>query len=95
MTVSITAPTEFQGAVLGELNRRKATVLETEVQGEWFTAELEVALNQMFQFSSQLRSLTQGKGEFAMEYKKHMPVLPSVQEEMSLKYKKERAEENK
>ena len=95
MTVAITAPTEFQGAVLGAINRRKGTIVETEVQDEYFTAEVEAPLNNMFGFATELRSSTQGKGEFTMEYKRHAPVLPNVQDELVSKYQKMRAQENK
>ncbi len=67
------APIEFQGAVIGALNQRKGTVADTEVREDEFTLTAEVSLNDMFGYSSQLRGLTQGKGEFSMEYKCHTP----------------------
>ncbi len=82
MSVEVTAPTEFQGAVIGALNQRKGTIEDTEVREEEFTLTAEVSLNDMFGYSSQLRGLTQGKGEFSMEYKKHEPVMMNVQKEM-------------
>jgi elongation factor G len=63
MTVEIVAPIEFQGSVIGALNQRKGTIVDTEMRDEEFTVVAEVALNDMFGYSGQLRSLTQGKGE--------------------------------
>ena len=62
MTVEIVAPIEFQGAVIGALNQRKGTILDTETRDDEFTLTAEVALNDMFGYSSQLRGMTQGKG---------------------------------
>ena len=82
MTVEVTAPVEFQGSVIGALNQRKGTIEDTEVREEEFTLTAEVSLNDMFGYSSQLRGLTQGKGEFSMEYKRHEPVMMNIQKEL-------------
>jgi elongation factor G len=82
MTVEVVAPVEFQGAVIGGLNQRRGTIIDTEVRDEEFTVTAEVSLNDMFGYSSQLRGMTQGKGEFSMEYNRHMPVLPNIQKDM-------------
>lgn len=88
MTVEIVAPIEFQGNVIGAINQRKGTIVDTEVRDDEFTLTAEVALNDMFGYSSQLRGMTQGKGEFSMEYKNHQPVLPNVQKEMAEAFRK-------
>lgn len=88
MRVEVVAPAEFQNAVIGGLNQRRGTIVDSEVREDEFTAIAEVALNDMFGYSSQLRGATQGKGEFSMEYKNHMPVLPQVQKEIEASYKK-------
>ncbi|KAI0260605.1 elongation factor G, mitochondrial [Gloeopeniophorella convolvens] len=88
MTVEVVAPVEFQSAVIGGLNARRGTIIDSEVREDEFTAVAEVALNDMFGYSSQLRGATQGKGEFSMEYKNHMPVLPNVQVELQEAYRK-------
>ncbi|KAH9946761.1 elongation factor G mitochondrial [Amylocystis lapponica] len=88
MKVEVVAPSEFQSAVIGGLNSRRGTITDSEVREEEFTAIAEVALNDMFGYSSHLRGVTQGKGEFSMEYKNHMPVLPNVQKELEETYRK-------
>jgi len=57
------------GQVIGGLNTRRGTIVDSEVRDDEFTAAAEVALNDMFGYSNQLRGSTQGKGEFSMEYK--------------------------
>ncbi|KAI9140360.1 translation elongation factor G [Paraphysoderma sedebokerense] len=97
MNVSITAPAEFQGAVIGGVNRRKGTILDSESasNSDYFVVNAEVPLNAMFGYSTELRSMTQGKGEFTMEYAKHAPVYPHVQEQLMKEYQTKRAVESK
>ncbi|EIW77598.1 elongation factor G mitochondrial, partial [Coniophora puteana RWD-64-598 SS2] len=88
MSVEVVAPAEFQAAVIGGLNSRRGTIVDSEVRDEEFTCTAEVALNEMFGYSGQLRGQTQGKGEFSMEYRDHRPVLPPLQREMEEAYKR-------
>jgi translation elongation factor EF-G len=57
------------GNVIGGVNQRRGTIIDTEVRDDEFTLIAEVSLNDMFGYSSALRGATQGKGEFSMEYK--------------------------
>ncbi|OLL22474.1 Elongation factor G, mitochondrial, partial [Neolecta irregularis DAH-3] len=82
MNVCVTAPIEFQGNVVGGLNKRNATIQDTELSAEEFTIQAQVSLNSMFGYSTLLRASTQGKGEFNMEYCKHFPVPEYIQKEM-------------
>ncbi|KAF5383459.1 hypothetical protein D9757_006157 [Collybiopsis confluens] len=88
MTVEVVAPVEFQSSVIGGLNSRRGTIVDSEVRDDEFTCVAEVPLNDMFGYSNQLRGSTQGKGEFSMEYKTHAPVLPHFQKELEEAYKK-------
>ncbi|KAJ1936491.1 Elongation factor G, mitochondrial, partial [Linderina pennispora] len=92
MTVEVSAPIEFQGSVLGSVNKRKGIIVDTDTQEDYCVVTAEVPLNNMFGYSTELRSATQGKGEFSMEYKRHSPVLPNVQEDMVKEYQKKLAE---
>ena len=59
MKVSITCPLEFQGAVMGNLNKRRAVILDSESQEDLMVITAEVPLNAMFGYSTELRSLSQ------------------------------------
>ncbi|KAF2867192.1 P-loop containing nucleoside triphosphate hydrolase protein [Massariosphaeria phaeospora] len=90
MKTTITAPNEFQGNVVGLLNKRNAVINDTEIGPEDFTLYADCSLNSMFGFSSQLRASTQGKGEFSMEFSHYSPAPPQLQRELIAKYEKER-----
>lgn len=79
MKTTITAPNEFQGNVVGLLNKRNAVISDTEIGIEDFTVYADCSLNSMFGFSSQLRAATQGKGEFSMEFSHYSPTPPQLQ----------------
>ncbi|KAI8589302.1 elongation factor G, mitochondrial [Geranomyces variabilis] len=95
MDVTLTAPAEYQGAAIGLLNKRKGTIGDSEVEDDYVEVKAEVPLNEMFGFSTDLRSCTQGKGEFAMEYKLHAPVMPFVQTQLIEEHKKKLLESRK
>jgi hypothetical protein len=59
----------YTGAVISGVNARRGTIIDSEVHKDEFTAMAEVALNDIFGYSSQLRGATQGKGKFSIEYK--------------------------
>lgn len=92
MNASVTAPLEFQGNVIGLLNKLQAVIQDTENTSDEFTLTAECPLNQMFGFVTSLRACTQGKGEFSLEFKKYAPASPPLQrqliEEFSKKNKK-------
>jgi len=95
MKTVITAPTEFQGNIVGLLNKRNAVINDTEIGPEDFTLTADCSLNAMFGFSSQLRAASQGKGEFSMEFSHYAPAPMQLQKELVAKFEKERAEKAK
>jgi elongation factor G len=95
MKVEVQAPEEFQGSVVGQLNQRRGTILSTENSEGYLTAVAEVPLNSMFGYSTDLRSATQGKGEFTMEFAKYAPVPRAEQEEMMKAYREKQAAERR
>jgi elongation factor G len=82
MRVEVTIPVEFQGNIVGGINRRKGVVQSSDQQGEDVIINAEVPLNNMFGYSTELRSATQGKGEFTMEYVRHAAVTQEAQAEL-------------
>ena len=95
MKVVVTAPTEFQGNVVGMMQKRNAVINDTDVGVDDFTAYADVSLNGMFGFSSNLRAMTQGKGEFSMEFSHYERAPPQLQKELVQKYLKAQADRNK
>ncbi|MCJ1353390.1 MAG: Elongation factor G, mitochondrial [Icmadophila ericetorum] len=79
MKTVITAPNEFQGNITGILNKRNATIVDTEIGPEDFTLYADCSLNSMFGFSTLLRASTQGKGEFTMEFSHYSPAPMQLQ----------------
>eukprot|EP00889_Picochlorum_renovo_P006038 jgi/Picre1/33068/NNA_008394.t1 len=87
MEVEIVVPSEFQGTVIGDINRRKGVVVSSEQEGDDVIILSHVPLNEMFGYSSSLRSFTQGKGEFQMTYLNHQMVTSDVLAELTSHYK--------
>jgi elongation factor G len=92
MKVEVEAPKEFQGSVVGQINQRRGVILDTTTD-ENVTVIAEVPLNTMFGYSTDLRSATQGKGNFTMEFAKYAPMPRQEQDEMIKKYKEKLAAE--
>ena len=95
MKLETQAPEEFQGSVMGQINQRRGMILNSSTNEGYAVIEAEVPLSEMFGYSTDLRSATQGKGEFTMEFLKYSIVPRNVQEEMVKKYQEKRAKENK
>jgi elongation factor G len=87
MKVSIECPSEFQGNVMSSINQRRGLIISSAEDGVFATVEAEVPLAEMFGYATTLRSLTQGKAEFTMEFSRYSRVPESVEEELKLKYK--------
>jgi elongation factor G len=90
MKVEIDVPSEFQGSVVGQVNQRRGAILDT-LAGDTVTVTCEVPLNAMFGYSTDLRSATQGKGNFTMEFSRYAVVPKQEQEEMMKKYREKLA----
>ena len=82
MKVAVEGPSEFQGAVMGSLNQRRGVIVGTLEESNYTVVEAEMPLAEMFGYSTTLRSLTQGKAEFTMEFSTYKQVPKSVGEEL-------------
>jgi len=80
MKVSVEGPTEFQGNIFGSINQRRGIISSSVEDGHFSRVEAEVPLSEMFGYSTTLRSLTQGKAEFTMEFEKYSKVPQSISE---------------
>jgi len=90
MEVEVSVPAEYQGSTVAQVSQRKGTV--SSVDGtEYCTIIADVPLDSMFGYSNDLRSATQGKGEYSMEYKFHQPCPRDKQEELIKKYQEAQA----
>ena len=90
MKVAVEGPSEFQGAVMGSLNQRRGIIVGTVEEANYTSVEAEVPLSEMFGYSTVLRSLTQGKAEFTMEFATYKQVPKSVSEEIIKKFQEEK-----
>eukprot|EP00035_Acanthoeca_spectabilis_P022237 m.442711 g.442711 ORF g.442711 m.442711 type:complete len:733 (+) comp18844_c0_seq1:96-2294(+) len=95
MKVEIMVPEEYQGTVMGGINKKSGVVLDSETAEGYCTLITLVPLSQMFGYSSELRQATQGKGEFTMEFENYSPVTPNVQAELIAAFQAERKEKKK
>ncbi|MGE0762671.1 MAG: elongation factor G [Bdellovibrionales bacterium] len=95
MKLETSAPEEFQGNVMGQVNQRRGIIQGTNTNEGFVVVEAEVPLSEMFGYSTDLRSATQGKGEFTMEFSRYAQVPRAIQEELVKKYQQKRAEEAK
>ena len=86
MKVAVETPTEYQGAVMGSLNQRRGMIVGTQEEGPMCVIESQVPLAEMFGYSTVLRSLTQGKAQFTMEFSTYRQVPQSISEEIAKKH---------
>jgi elongation factor G len=96
MKVEVEGPAEFQGGMTGLLMQRRGIIVGTAEDDAGFSkVEAEVPLAEMFGFSTALRSATQGKAEFTMEFARYSPTPNSISEELIKKYRDEEAKKKK
>ncbi|MCF8076967.1 MAG: elongation factor G [Desulfotignum sp.] len=88
MKVVIETPNEFQGSCMGLINQRRGIIQGSQEEGVMSVIESQVPLSEMFGFSTVLRSATQGKAQFTMEFSSYKQVPQSIAEEI-IKQKQE------
>ena len=95
MKVVVEGPGEYQGGLVGVLMQRRGIIIGTTESEGFCRVEAEVPLAEMFGFSTVLRSATQGKAEFTMEFSRYTPVPGAISEELIKKHKEELAKKAK
>jgi len=90
MKVVVESPSEFQGPVMGSLNQRRGIIVGSQDEGVSCVIESQVPLAEMFGYSTVLRSLTQGKAQFTMEFACYKQVPQSIAEELAKKAAEEK-----
>jgi len=93
MKVSVEGPEEFQGSIVGTLMQRRGVIISSSQQEGYTMVDAEVPLSEMFGYSTTIRSATQGKAEFTMEFAKYMQVPGNVATELIKKFQEKKAAE--
>jgi len=90
MKVQIEGPIEFHGGMVATMMQRRGVVSGVQEESNYCQIDAEVPLSEMFGYATTLRSATQGKAEFTMEFARYAPVPNSVQTEIIEEYQKEK-----
>jgi elongation factor G len=85
MLVEVTTSEEFYGDVIGDLNRRRGTIMGMDNRGTMYVVRGHVPLSEMFGYVNDLRSMTSGRASYSMEFAHYDPVPKSIAEEISAK----------
>jgi elongation factor G len=93
MKVTVEGPSEFQGNYFASLNQRRGIIISSTEDDVNASVEAEVPLSEMFGYSTTLRSLTQGKAEFSMEFLKYGRVPQSISEELIKEFEEKKKKE--
>ncbi|HOX43566.1 MAG TPA: elongation factor G [Myxococcota bacterium] len=94
MRVGVECPPQFAGAIMATLNQRRGLILGAQEAGGQARVEAEVPLAEMFQYSTVLRSATEGKAEFTMEFARYLKVPQKIAEELMAEAARKRREGN-
>ncbi|RPI76825.1 MAG: elongation factor G, partial [Planctomycetaceae bacterium] len=92
MNLEVEAPTEYQGSISGHLSSKRGLITSSETMAGMVVMRAEVPLASMFDYANELRSMTQGKGGFTMEFNRYKQVPKSIQEEIVVRRREEKQE---
>ena len=82
MSVEVTAPSEYLGSVMGDISSRRGMIEGQEERGNAILVQASVPLSEMFGYVTDLRSFTQGRGNYTMQFNRYEPVPKSIKEEI-------------
>ena len=92
MKLEVELPEEFQGPVTGHISSKRGLITSTEARQGTSVILAEVPLASMFDYANELRSMTQGKGSFSMEFSRYKLIPANLQEEVITRRKTEKEE---
>ncbi|MCB8986189.1 MAG: elongation factor G [Ardenticatenaceae bacterium] len=92
--ITVTVPADYMGDIMGDMNSRRARVLGIDQEGTKSVVECEVPLAEVLTYASDLRSMTQGRGVFSMEFSNYGRIPSHLQEQIVAQAKREREEES-
>jgi len=95
MKVSVEGPSEFAGNIFATINQRRGIIVSSVEDGSFSRVDAEVPLSEMFGYSMVLRSLTQGKAEFTMEFLKYGRVPAAIAEDLIARHQERQREGTK
>jgi elongation factor G len=82
MSIEVITPGDFLGDILGDLNSRRAQIRNLEGQGDVQVIAADIPLSETFGYATQLRSLTQGRANYSMEFSHYSKVPESIVQEV-------------
>ena len=85
MDVEVVTPRDYVGAVIGNLNSRRGRIVSQEIRGGSEVVRATVPLGQMFGYATDLRSMTQGRATYTMQFARYEEVPPAIAEEIMAK----------
>jgi elongation factor G len=80
--VEVVTPEEFMGEVIGDLNRRRGHILGMEQRGNAQVITADVPLAEMFGYATDVRSNTQGRATYTMQFDRYQEVPPNIAEKV-------------
>jgi elongation factor G len=95
MKVAIEGPADFSGTMMSTINARRGIIIGTTESDGMASVEAEAPLAEMFGYATTLRSATQGKAEFSMEFSRYAPVPANISEELIAKARAKEAADKK
>ena len=83
MEVEVVAPSEYLGSVMGDVSSRRGQIVDQEERGNAVAVQAIIPLSEMFGYATDLRSFTQGRGNYTMQFKQYSEVPKSIAAELA------------
>ena len=82
MMVEVTAPNEYLGSVMGDVSSRRGSIVNQDERGNAIIVQAHIPLSEMFGYVTDLRSFTQGRGNYSMKFDHYAEVPKSIAEKI-------------